>query len=70
MVDSDAARDAAAVAWLLDGDFMDDYLCRSPILQYDHHYSFDSRRHFIRYVYHIKRDNLFKLLFDTLAKND
>ena len=60
--------DVTAVAWLLDGDFMEDHLCPGPIPQYDHHYSFDPNRHFIRYVYHIKRDELFKALFEVLVK--
>ena len=59
--------DVTAVAWLLDGDFMSDYLCTSPVPQYDNTYSFDPRRHFIRYVYHINRDKLFKALFEKLA---
>ncbi|MDR0465260.1 MAG: nucleoside hydrolase [Treponema sp.] len=60
--------DVTAVGWLLDGDFMLDRLEHSPIPQYDHHYSFDPRRHFYRYVYHINRDNLFRELFEKLAK--
>jgi inosine-uridine nucleoside N-ribohydrolase len=60
--------DVCAVAWLLDGDYTLDYLLPSPIPQYDHHYSFDPGRHFIRYVYGIKRDALFKRLFETLVK--
>ncbi|GHV14036.1 hypothetical protein FACS189491_09830 [Spirochaetia bacterium] len=60
--------DVTAVAWLLDGDYMLDRLEHSPIPQYDHHYSFDNRRHFIRYVYHINRDKLFEALFKKLAK--
>jgi inosine-uridine nucleoside N-ribohydrolase len=60
--------DVTAVGWLLDGDFMLDRLEHSPIPQYDHHYSFDHRRHFIRYVYHINRDRLFEELFRKLAK--
>lgn len=59
--------DVTAVAWLLDGDFTLDRLERSPIPQYDHHYSFDKTRHFIKYVYHIKRDNLFGDLFTKLG---
>ena len=58
--------DVTAVAWLLDEACMEDRLCPSPIPQYDHHYSFDPNRHFIRYVYHIHRDKLFKALFDCL----
>ncbi|MCL2479667.1 MAG: nucleoside hydrolase [Treponema sp.] len=60
--------DVTAVSWLLDGDYTRDYLIPSPIPQYDHHYGFDPNRHFIRYVYHIERDSLFKTLFDTLSK--
>ena len=59
--------DVTAVGWLLDEDFMEDYLCPSPIPQYDNHYSFDPQRHFIRYVYHINRDKLFEALFRKLA---
>jgi inosine-uridine nucleoside N-ribohydrolase len=59
--------DVTAVGWLLDGNYMQDYLVPSPIPQYDHHYSFDPNRHFIRYVYHIERDRLFKALFDCLG---
>jgi hypothetical protein len=60
--------DVTAAAWLLDGDYMQDYLVPSPIPQYDHHYSFDPVRHFIRYVYHINRDKLFQELFRKLAE--
>lgn len=60
--------DVTAVAWLLDGDFMDDCLIHSPIPEYDDRYAFDNNRHFIRYVYHIKRDNLFADLFAKLKK--
>ena len=60
--------DVTAVAWLLDGDFMEDCLIHSPIPEYDDRYAFDQNRHFIKYVYHIKRDNLFADLFEKLGK--
>ncbi|MDR1318117.1 MAG: nucleoside hydrolase [Treponema sp.] len=60
--------DVTAIAWLLDGDYMLDRLEPSPIPQYDHHYSFDKGRHFIRYVYHINRAKLFEVLFKKLAE--
>jgi pyrimidine-specific ribonucleoside hydrolase len=60
--------DVTTIGWLLDGDFMEDYLCPSPIPQYDNLYSFDPNRHFIRYVYHIHRDKLFEALFRKLAE--
>lgn len=59
--------DVTAVAWLLGGDFMLECLEHSPIPEYDHHYSFDKTRHFIRYVYGINRDKLFNDLFTKLA---
>ena len=60
--------DVTAVAWLLDGDFEEDCLIHSPIPEYDDRYAFDNNRHFIKYVYHIKRDNLFADLFEKLKK--
>jgi inosine-uridine nucleoside N-ribohydrolase len=64
---SRAIWDVTAVAWLLDGAFMEDYLGPIPIPQYDHHYSFDPARHLYRYVYHIHRDTLFEALFRKLS---
>lgn len=60
--------DVTAVGWLLDGDFEEDCLKASPIPEYDDHYAFDPNRHFMRYVFHIKRDNLFADLFAKLRK--
>ena len=60
--------DVTAVAWLLDGDFEEDCYIHSPIPEYDDRYAFDNCRHFIKYVYHIKRDNLFADLFNKLTK--
>lgn len=45
-----------------------DRLEPSPIPQYDHHYSFDRCRYFIRYVYHINRAKLFEVLFKKLTE--
>lgn len=59
--------DVVPVAWLLDGDFMLDRLEHSPIMQYTHYYSVDKRRHFIKYVYAVKRDPLMGDLFEKLA---
>lgn len=64
---SRALWDVTPVGWLLGEDFMLDKLIHSPIMQYDEHYSFDERRHFIKYVYYIHRDNLMEDLFDKLA---
>lgn len=59
--------DVTAVAWLLDGDFMEDRIVNSPIPEYDHVYAFNSNRHFIKYVYHIKRDKLLQDLIEKLT---
>lgn len=59
--------DVTAVAWLLDDNFMLDRIEHSPIMQYDHFYSEDKRRLFIRYVYSINRDRLMNDLFTKLA---
>lgn len=60
--------DVTAVAWLLDDDFEEDCLIHSPIPEYDNRYAFDDNRHFIKYVYHIKRDKLFADLFAKLSR--
>ena len=62
--------DVTAVAWLLnDGQrFMQDALVHSPIPEYDDRYSTDMTRHFMRYVYHINRDSLFRDLFGKIAR--
>jgi len=60
--------DVVAVAWLLGNNFTLDRLEHSPVMQYDHLYSEDKRRLFIRYVYSVNRDKLIGDLFDKLAK--
>ncbi len=62
--------DVTAVAWLMNdgGRFMEDVLVHAQIPEADKHYSFDERRHFIKYVFDIYRDALIEHLFETLAK--
>jgi len=60
--------DVCAVAWILDGGFMEDYLCPSPIPQYDNRYIFDPSRHLIRCVSYVHRDKLFYALFKKLTE--
>lgn len=60
--------DVTAVAWLLDGKFMEDRIISSPIPEYDSHYGFDDRRHVIKYVYHIWRDALLADLVKKLLR--
>lgn len=59
--------DVTAVAWLLDGPFLEDRLDHSPIPEYTDRYSFDKNRHFIRYVYTVHRDALFYDLVKKLS---
>ncbi len=63
--------DVTAVAWLLNDNnrFMQSRLIPSPIPEYDGKYASDPSRHFIRYVYHIRRDALMTDLFSKLTKN-
>lgn len=58
--------DVTAAAWLT-GDFVRTALVHSPIPEYDNHFAFDARRHFIRCAYHIERDALAWDLFRKLA---
>ena len=60
--------DVTAVAWLLKGEFMDDRLEYTPIPEYDDKWAFSKNRPLMRYVYHIRRDNLMEDLFTKLAK--
>ncbi|WP_418781868.1 nucleoside hydrolase [Hominenteromicrobium sp.] len=60
--------DVTAVAWLLDGEFMDDTLLHSPIPQYDDTWTPSNTRHFMRYVYNIHRDVLLKDLMQKLTE--
>lgn len=60
--------DVTAVAWLLDGDFMEDTLLHSPIPQYDATWTPSDTRHFMRYVYTIHRDRLLQDLVNKLTR--
>ena len=60
--------DVTAVAWLLDGDFMEDTLLHSPIPQYDETWTPSDTRHFMRYVYTIHRDRLLQDLVHKLTR--
>lgn len=59
--------DVVPVAWLLEDEFMQDYIEHGPIPEYDDRYSFDKNRHPIRYVYYVNRDKLFHDMFTKLA---
>jgi len=62
--------DVTAVAWLLDGKFMEDTIIPSPIPEYGFRWAQDPRRHPVKYVYHINRDRLFEDLFKKLSQQD
>ena len=60
--------DVSAIAWLLNDNerFMWSYITASPIPEYDHRYSYDPTRHPIRYVYGLRRDDIFTDMFEKL----
>ena len=60
--------DVTAIAWLIDGRFVGEYLEKSPIPEYDGHYAYNNRGHFFKYVYHINRDALADDLFKKLLR--
>lgn len=60
--------DVVPVAWLVDQSFLLDTVVKSPIMQPNHYYSFDPRRHLIKYVYRVERDPLMQDLFTKLAQ--
>lgn len=64
---SRALWDVVPIGWLLSDKFMKDKIIYSPIMQDNHYYSVDFRRHFIKYVYHVERDLLLEDLFDKLS---
>lgn len=64
---SRALWDVVPIGWLLSEEFMKDKLVNSPIMQDNHYYSQDFRRHFIKYVYFVERDKLMEDLFEKLA---
>jgi inosine-uridine nucleoside N-ribohydrolase len=60
--------DVVAVAWLVDPSWIPTNLIHSPILTDQVTYSTDYSRHFIRMATSVKRDAIFRDLFDKLAK--
>lgn len=61
--------DISVVAWLLDTErkWVQDKLIPTPIPQYDHHYSQDSSRSWMRYAYSINRDAVFEDMIKRLT---
>lgn len=58
--------DVAAIAWLLDGAWLDSELVHSPIVTNQGTWSVDRRRHLIRSASFIHRDPIFRDLFTRL----
>jgi purine nucleosidase len=59
--------DISAIAYLLDERWTPTHLMHSPVLTDQGTWSFDNRRHLIRYAYHVNRDAIFR---DVFAKLD
>ena len=60
--------DISAVAWLLDASWVPTDVVHSPILTADETWSFDPSRHFMRVAREVKRDAIFRDLFEKLAQ--
>lgn len=58
--------DISAIAYLVHSDWLPSTLVHSPLISEDFRWSFDSNRHFIRYVHDLKRDDIFKDLFTKM----
>jgi len=58
--------DIATIAYLINESWTPSSLVHSPLLSDDCRWSTDTTRHLIRYVWNIKRDDIFKDLFDKL----
>lgn len=59
--------DAAAIAWLINPDWVPTNIVHSPVLTDQVTWSFDSRRHFIRSAVFVHRDKIFADLFKKLS---
>ena len=60
--------DIAAVAVLINSDWLPGNLIHSPVLTDNLTWSVDNSRHFIRSVYMLDRDKIFRDLFSKIAK--
>lgn len=59
--------DIAAIAWLLDGDYVWDRIIPAPLPEYDHRFAVNSEAQPIRYVYWLERDKIYADLFQSLG---
>lgn len=60
--------DVAAIAYLMEPDWMPGTLEHSPVLTDDCHWGHDSRRHWIRVAYMAHRNPIFKDLYQKLGR--
>ena len=58
--------DIAAIAWLINPEWVPTSIVHSPILTNNITYSFDTARHFIRVADHVDRDSIFADMFKRL----
>jgi hypothetical protein len=62
--------DVTAIAWLLNDNsrFMNERVIRCPVPEYDDRYAIAPNNHFSKYIWYIKRNDLFLDLFQKLTK--
>jgi purine nucleosidase len=60
--------DISAVAWLVNETWVPTEIVHSPLLTDQLTWSFDRRRHFIRSAFFVKRDPIFRDLFEKLER--
>ena len=57
-----------AVAWVINPDWLPSNLVHTPIVTDQYTFSSDASRHFMRSVYFVRRDPIFRDFFEKLAK--
>ncbi|MDZ7376327.1 MAG: nucleoside hydrolase [candidate division KSB1 bacterium] len=60
--------DISAIAWLVNDSWVPSEIVHSPIVTDQVTWSFDQRRHFIRRAFFVKRDPIFRDLFEKLER--
>ncbi|MBN1934555.1 MAG: nucleoside hydrolase [Anaerolineae bacterium] len=60
--------DISGVAWLLDSSWVPSDVVNSPVLTDQYTWSFDRRRHWVRFANFVHRDPVFRDLFSKLAR--
>ncbi|MFW5657547.1 MAG: nucleoside hydrolase [Bacteroidota bacterium] len=60
--------DMVAIAWLINDEWTPTNVVHSPVITDNHTYSTDKSRHFIKYMYHVHRDPIFRDFFTKLEK--